>query len=246
MVLRNSIRSVHSLGKRDARKPVLDYAFAFDIDGVLMLGSNAIPAGARALKRLHEKMIPYILLTNGGGKYECDRVADLSNRLGVNVATPQDSLSSLLSGLVSNTIRFRPASSFKATHHTKSLPMNIPMSSFSHMTMRNAVQWLSGMGLRMSGQQPTSTLTSRTFGLSERIILRNSKTLLRINRSMLLSSSVTPRMVPSGRLLNKSDWGRDTQIIMDLALSPDRTFGNKSRLAIQARDGTGAAIILSA
>ena len=63
----------------------MDYAFAFDIDGVLMLGSNAIPAGARALKLLQEKKIPYILLTNGGGKWEPDRVAELSDRLGVNV-----------------------------------------------------------------------------------------------------------------------------------------------------------------
>jgi len=50
-----------------------------------MLGSNAIPAGARALKRLHEMKIPYILLTNGGGKWEHDRVAELSDCLGVNV-----------------------------------------------------------------------------------------------------------------------------------------------------------------
>jgi ribonucleotide monophosphatase NagD (HAD superfamily) len=79
------LRPVHSLGKRAAHAP-LDYAFAFDIDGVLMLGKNAIPAGARALKLLHERKIPYILLTNGGGKYESDRVAELSEHLGVNVA----------------------------------------------------------------------------------------------------------------------------------------------------------------
>lgn len=48
------------------------------------------------------------------------------------------------------------------------------------------------------------------------------------------------------RLVKYRDWGRDTQIIVDLALSPDRTFGNRSRLEKQARDGTGAAIILSA
>lgn len=65
--------------------PKLDYAFAFDIDGVLMLGKNAIPAGARALQKLSERKIPFILLTNGGGKFETDRVAELSERLGVNV-----------------------------------------------------------------------------------------------------------------------------------------------------------------
>lgn len=83
---RNTFRSFHH-GKRDvcltSSKP--DYAFAFDIDGVLMLGSNAIPAGTRALKVLHERRIPYILLTNGGGKWEPDRVVELSDYLGVNV-----------------------------------------------------------------------------------------------------------------------------------------------------------------
>ena len=63
---------------------------------------------------------------------------------------------------------------------------------------------------------------------------------------MLLLSSMIPRTITSGRILTKSDWGRDTQIIVDLALSPDRTFGNKSRLAVQARDGTATAIVLSA
>lgn len=66
-------------------KPKLDYALAFDIDGVLMLGSDAIPAGAKALQLLEKRKIPYILLTNGGGKWEHDRVAELSDRLGVNV-----------------------------------------------------------------------------------------------------------------------------------------------------------------
>jgi len=50
-----------------------------------MLGSDAIPAGAKALQLLEKKKIPYILLTNGGGKWEADRVAELSDRLGVNV-----------------------------------------------------------------------------------------------------------------------------------------------------------------
>jgi hypothetical protein len=43
-----------------------------------------------------------------------------------------------------------------------------------------------------------------------------------------------------------SDWGRDTQIIVDLILSPDKTLSNPSRLSGQARDGSGVALILSA
>jgi len=147
---------------------------------------------------------------------------------------------------MSNMIRFRSTNSFKAIRHTKSLLINIGMSSFSPRMIKNAVQWPRDMVSRMSGQQPTSMPTSQTFGLSERITLRNSNTLLRINRSMLLLSSMIPRTITSGRILTKSDWGRDTQIIVDLALSPDRTFGNKSRLAVQARDGTATAIVLSA
>ena len=52
-----------------------------------MLGPNAIPAASRTLKLVHEKKIPYILLTNGGGKWESDRAAELSDRLGVNVTS---------------------------------------------------------------------------------------------------------------------------------------------------------------
>lgn len=55
-----------------------------------MLGSDAIPAGAKALQLLEKRKIPYILLTNGGGKWEPDRVAELSDRLGVNVFQLRD------------------------------------------------------------------------------------------------------------------------------------------------------------
>ena len=74
----------------------LDYAFAFDIDGVLMLGKNPIPAAQRALKILHHRKIPYILLTNGGGKLERERTAELSDKLRVPVRLPLSLLSVLL------------------------------------------------------------------------------------------------------------------------------------------------------
>ncbi|KAH6665482.1 HAD-like domain-containing protein [Halenospora varia] len=59
------------------------FAFAFDIDGVLLRSSSAIPGAAEALGLLHENNIPFILLTNGGGKHESTRVAELSKKLGV-------------------------------------------------------------------------------------------------------------------------------------------------------------------
>lgn len=46
----------------------------FDIDGVLLKGKNPIPEAPQALKHLDHHRIPFILLTNGGGLKEVDRV----------------------------------------------------------------------------------------------------------------------------------------------------------------------------
>ncbi|KAI1099587.1 putative HAD superfamily hydrolase [Jackrogersella minutella] len=63
------------------------FAFAFDIDGVLLHVAKPIPGATRALEYLQKHNIPFILLTNGGGKHEKERVADLSARLGVELTT---------------------------------------------------------------------------------------------------------------------------------------------------------------
>ncbi|THV53476.1 hypothetical protein BGAL_0049g00100 [Botrytis galanthina] len=59
------------------------FAFAFDIDGVLLRSSSPIPGASEALNLLHSNNIPFILLTNGGGKHESARVAELSKKLNV-------------------------------------------------------------------------------------------------------------------------------------------------------------------
>ncbi|KAI2619581.1 putative HAD superfamily hydrolase [Hypoxylon sp. NC1633] len=63
------------------------FAFAFDIDGVLLHVAKPIPGATKTLEYLQKHNIPFILLTNGGGKHETDRVADLSARLGVRLST---------------------------------------------------------------------------------------------------------------------------------------------------------------
>ncbi|OTA62793.1 putative HAD superfamily hydrolase [Hypoxylon sp. EC38] len=63
------------------------FAFAFDIDGVLLHVSKPIPGAPETLAYLQKHNIPFILLTNGGGKHETERVADLSSRLGVELTT---------------------------------------------------------------------------------------------------------------------------------------------------------------
>ncbi|KAJ4298685.1 hypothetical protein N0V88_003717 [Collariella sp. IMI 366227] len=63
------------------------FAFAFDIDGVLLHVSKPIPGAPEVLKFLNDYNIPFILLTNGGGKHETERVKDLTNKLGVQLST---------------------------------------------------------------------------------------------------------------------------------------------------------------
>ena len=53
------------------------------IDGVLLRSSDPIPGAREALTHLQTHRIPFILLTNGGGQFESDRVADISKRLDV-------------------------------------------------------------------------------------------------------------------------------------------------------------------
>ncbi|KAL4763924.1 putative aspartyl-tRNA synthetase Dps1 [Aspergillus foveolatus] len=76
-----SIRSIRNLSSAASRVP--DFAFAFDIDGVLLRSSTPIPGAAESLALLKKEGIPFILLTNGGGKHETERVAEISEKLQV-------------------------------------------------------------------------------------------------------------------------------------------------------------------
>lgn len=65
---------------------VASYAFCFDIDGVILRGPDTIPEAVEALKLLNGEnkyniKVPSIYVTNGGGKPEAVRAADLSKRL---------------------------------------------------------------------------------------------------------------------------------------------------------------------
>ncbi|KAL8913565.1 MAG: hypothetical protein Q9171_001649 [Xanthocarpia ochracea] len=56
------------------------------IDGVLLRSSNPLPGAQQALSLLQRLRVPFILLTNGGGKHERDRVAELSRLLSVSIS----------------------------------------------------------------------------------------------------------------------------------------------------------------
>lgn len=55
------------------------------IDGVLYRSGKPFPFAIKALKFLQAHKIPFILLTNGGGKHETERVAELSSKFDINL-----------------------------------------------------------------------------------------------------------------------------------------------------------------
>ncbi|RMZ79936.1 hypothetical protein DV738_g2981, partial [Chaetothyriales sp. CBS 135597] len=70
------------------------YAFAFDIDGVLIKGGDVIPEAIEAMKVLNGEnpygvKVPYIFVTNGGGKTEEERCIQLSKQLQLEVSPGQ-------------------------------------------------------------------------------------------------------------------------------------------------------------
>lgn len=71
-----------------------DYAYAFDIDGVLIRGGRPIPEAVEAMKMLNGDneygiKVPYIFVTNGGGKTEAERCLQLSQQLEIEVSPGQ-------------------------------------------------------------------------------------------------------------------------------------------------------------
>ncbi|KAJ2997769.1 hypothetical protein NUW58_g545 [Xylaria curta] len=57
--------------------------FAFDVDGVLSKGDEAIQGAGKTIRTLQQRKIPFILLTNGGGRAEKEQAATISKRLGL-------------------------------------------------------------------------------------------------------------------------------------------------------------------
>ncbi|EAW09804.1 phosphatidyl synthase [Aspergillus clavatus NRRL 1] len=71
-----------------------EFALAFDIDGVLIRGGQVIPEAVDAMKYINGQnpygvKIPYIFVTNGGGKTEEERCLDLSRQLELEVSPGQ-------------------------------------------------------------------------------------------------------------------------------------------------------------
>ncbi|KAI9031695.1 HAD-like domain-containing protein [Phycomyces nitens] len=75
-----------------------NYAFAFDIDGVLIKGKRTIPEAKRALRLLNgdnsaKRHVPFVLLTNGGGMTEAKKAEQISQMLDIEIRPEQVVLS---------------------------------------------------------------------------------------------------------------------------------------------------------
>ncbi|ROW12436.1 hypothetical protein VMCG_00758 [Cytospora schulzeri] len=73
----------------DLQKASRDFAFAFDIDGVLVRGKIPIPGAKQALETLQANSIPFILLTNGGGMTEAGHAERVGQRLTMQIEEDQ-------------------------------------------------------------------------------------------------------------------------------------------------------------
>ncbi|PSR76283.1 HAD-like domain-containing protein [Coniella lustricola] len=66
-----------------------DFSIAFDIDGVLQRGKEVLAHSKEVIELLHSLNVPFILLTNGGGKTERAHAERVSERLGVTIEEDQ-------------------------------------------------------------------------------------------------------------------------------------------------------------
>ncbi|ODV90255.1 hypothetical protein CANCADRAFT_31269 [Tortispora caseinolytica NRRL Y-17796] len=80
---------------KQAAEPIVgSYALAFDIDGVLMRSGDPIPVAPEALRMLngdneYNVRVPYIFVTNGGGKTEEQRCKEFSEKMETPVSPNQ-------------------------------------------------------------------------------------------------------------------------------------------------------------
>lgn len=94
MMINNNNNNITAKPQLINHKRIASYVFAFDIDGVLVRGPNTLNEGVEAIKYLegnnpYNIKVPYIFVTNGGGKHESLRAEDLSNRLETEIVEEQ-------------------------------------------------------------------------------------------------------------------------------------------------------------
>jgi len=67
---------------------------AFDVTGVLLKSKRAIPKAKEALMSLKERQIPFVVLTNAGGRTEAARAKYINDILGTDILSKENVIQS--------------------------------------------------------------------------------------------------------------------------------------------------------
>ncbi|KAI0971938.1 HAD-like domain-containing protein [Xylaria arbuscula] len=205
------------------------FAFAFDIDGVLLHIAKPIPGATETLKYLQSHDIPFILLTNGGGKPEHERVEELSKRLGVPLSTE-------------NFVQSHTP--FQELVHRSWGHGPVDAGPVQNELIKVDVQssGLADKHILITGSDPAkSRLIAEAYGFRSVItpadILAAHPTIFPFESPLLKdrhAATVRPLPTPNPKISaifvfnDPRDWAVDTQIILDLLLSQDGVLGTYS------------------
>jgi HAD superfamily hydrolase (TIGR01456 family) len=184
-----------------------DFAFVFDIDGVMSKGDTPLPGSSECLKLLNQHKVPFTVITNSGGqKTEEEYAKTLSRRFGV---------------------------SFSADRFVQS---HTPYRSLVKQLADKTVLVLGGVGdsarsvATKYGFKNVIT-SSDIFTANEKIWPFEEYTADAHRRNAASICSSTPLTISAIFLFSSPrDWGLDMQIISDLLLSEGGKLGTVSKL----------------
>ncbi|KAG9244551.1 HAD-like domain-containing protein [Calycina marina] len=194
---------------------VPNFAFAFDIDGVLYRSGTVIPGAKEALRYLYDNNIPFILLTNSGGKHESDRVLELSKKFGVSISeenfvqshTPFKTLAEGSGSLADKTILVAGGDEGKCRVVAEQYGFKSVVTP-GDLLIGHPEIWPFNQVFTMDYYR------GHTRTLPCRINFEDSSKSLQIHAIFVFSS---PR-----------DWGLDTQVIVDVLTSRQGILGTRS------------------
>ncbi|KAI1496318.1 Haloacid dehalogenase-like hydrolase-domain-containing protein [Biscogniauxia marginata] len=202
------------------------FAFALDIDGVLLHVAKPIPGAAETLAYLQENKIPFILLTNGGGKHEEERVADLSAHLGVELSTEN---------FVQSHTPFQELASSSPSY---------VFTSGNNEKLLEGLEGLRDKNILVTGSDPAKArIIAESYGFQHVItpadILAAHPTIYPFEPLYDVAATARPLPTPNPKISaifvfnDPRDWAVDAQIITDLLLSDGGVLGTYS-----ARNGS--------
>ena len=192
-----------------APQPGKTIAFAFDIDGVLIRSKARLPGAKETLSMLQEHNIPFIFLTNGGGRTEEDHAVHLGQQLGLQFSGDQfvqshSPFRALVPTLKDATVLVLGGIGHKNCEVAKAYGFNNVITSSDIFCEEPAICPFADL----------TELRHLATGKDLSCVPRTSEGQLKIDAIFVFS--------------NSQDWGLDLQLVMDLLLSRNGILGTIS------------------